>query len=142
MLFRNCAGGVVFYQDRVLLLENEKNEWVLPKGVVREGTPPRDVASERVRVEAGVDAEIISTAGGTSYEFYSLTRRQPVANEIVWFVMRAKTPKCTPNRQEGFADGGFFPVDKAIRMITYSQDKSLVRIAYDKYKELAPKTTL
>ena len=31
MIFRNCAGGVVFYANQVFLLKNEKNEWVLPK---------------------------------------------------------------------------------------------------------------
>ena len=34
MLYRNCAGGVVFFKDQVLLLKNDKGEWVLPKGYV------------------------------------------------------------------------------------------------------------
>ncbi|HHT62421.1 MAG TPA: NUDIX hydrolase, partial [Clostridia bacterium] len=37
MLFRQCAGGIVFFNDKVLLLQNEKNEWVFPKGVIRNG---------------------------------------------------------------------------------------------------------
>ena len=66
MLFRNCAGGVVFYANKVFILKNEKNEWVLPKGVIRNEDLSRDVALNRVRAEAGIDAEILSTAGGTS----------------------------------------------------------------------------
>ena len=37
MLRRNCAGGVVFFDDKVFILKNDKGEWVLPKGVIRKG---------------------------------------------------------------------------------------------------------
>lgn len=137
MLFRNCAGGVVFYGNSVLLLKNEKNEWVLPKGVIRGGMLAHEVAVARVKSEAGVDAEVVSTAGATSYEFYSLSRQKPVCNEITWFIMRANNDKFQIDKTEGFQDGGFFPVEEAIEIITYSQDKSLVRVAYDKYRQSA-----
>jgi hypothetical protein len=39
------------------------------------------------------------------------------------------------NENEGFKDGGFFPIDKALDLITYSQDKSLVRLSFKRYKE-------
>lgn len=136
MLFRHCAGGVVFWGDSVLLLENDKNEWVLPKGIIRGETSASDTAIERVRIEAGVEAQIVSTAGGTSYEYFSLTRKQPVANEVDWYIMRANSNKYRVNEEQGFQAGGFFPIEKAIRMTTYSQDKSLIRLAYDKFKKL------
>ena len=136
MLFRNCAGGVVFYANKVFILKNEKNEWVLPKGVIRNGDLSRDVALDRVKIEAGIDAEILSTAGGTSYEFYSVTRKQPVCNQITWYVMNAKTKDFEINMQLGFKEGGFYTVDKALEMITYSQDKSLVNLSYKKYKKM------
>lgn len=135
MLFRNCAGGVVFYGNKVLLLKNEKNEWVLPKGVIRSGMLAHEVAVSRVKHETGVDAEILCTAGATSYEFYSISRQKPVCNEITWYIMRAKNDKFSIVKEEGFQDGGFFPFDEAMKMITYSQDKSLVRVAYDKYRQ-------
>lgn len=62
MLVRNCSGGVVFYQDKVLLLMNEKHEWVFPKGVIRSGDFPDEIALRRVQQEAGVKAKIVSTA--------------------------------------------------------------------------------
>ena len=34
---RNCAGGVVFFDNKVYLLKNDKGEWVLPKGVIKTG---------------------------------------------------------------------------------------------------------
>ena len=48
MIVRNCAGGVVFCGGKVFLLKNDKDEWVLPKGVIRDRRSPREVALERV----------------------------------------------------------------------------------------------
>lgn len=136
MLFRTCAGGVVFCGDSVLLLLNEKNEWVLPKGLVKPGFLAQEVAVSRVKVEAGVQAEILGVAGQTSYEFYSITRQKPVCNEVTWFLMRASSDKAAPSKAEGFKDGKFFPMPEALRTVTYSQDRALIASAYERYQKL------
>lgn len=136
MLIRNCAGGVVFFENKVLILKNEKDEWVFPKGVIRNGDYPDEVAIERVRVEANIEAKIIGSSGRTNYEFYSVTRQRPVCNKIVWYIMQADDEKCTPNKEQDFIDGGFYPVDDALELITYSQDKSLLMISFQKYREV------
>jgi len=135
MLIRNCAGGVVFSDNKVLILKNEKGEWIFPKGVIRNGDFPDNVAINRVSVEAGVDAEIIGSSGRTNYEFYSVSRQRPVCNKIVWYVMKAKDSNCVPNKDQSFQDGGFYPVEEALNMITYSQDKSLLMLSFQKYRE-------
>lgn len=135
MLTRDCAGGVVFHGDSVFLLKNDKGEWVLPKGVIRNGYMAHEVALDRVKFEGGITADIISTAGETSYEFYSYSRQQPVCNRIDWFLMEANEKTYSINKSEGFLDGGFFSLDEALNRITYSQDKSLVRLSYKKYKD-------
>ena len=71
MLVRQCAGGVVFLGDKVFLLKNDKGEWVLPKGVIRNGKTASEVALSRVRYEGGVSAKIIHSVGETNYEFFS-----------------------------------------------------------------------
>lgn len=140
MLIRNCSGGIVFFEDKVLVLKNEKSEWVFPKGVIRNGDFPDHVALERVELEAGVHAKIIGAAGRTNYEFFSISRQRPVCNKIVWYVMQAADDTCAPNTSLNFSDGGFFPVEKALEMITYSQDKSLLMISFQKYHELIKET--
>ncbi|HQA49053.1 MAG TPA: NUDIX domain-containing protein, partial [Bacillota bacterium] len=105
MIFRNCAGGVVFNKDKVLILKNHKNEWVLPKGVIRNGSISVETAKSRVKTEAGVEAEVISPAGETSYEFYSISRQKPVCNRITWFIMNAEDDRTSINKDEGFVHG-------------------------------------
>ena len=136
MLVRNCSGGIVFHEDSVLLLSNEKHEWCFPKGVIRSVEKPEDVALERVATEAGIHAAILSPAGRTNYEFYSITRQRPVCNKIVWYVMKALDTDVVPNSSQNFSSGAFFPVKDALDMVTYSQDKSLLMLAFQRYKEL------
>lgn len=135
MIIRNCAGGVVFKDDKVLILKNDKNEWILPKGKIREENLPPETAIDRVEHEAGVNARIVSSAGETAYEFYSITRNQSVCNKITWYIMESEGEEFNVNEEEGFSEGGFFPVEEAINMITYSQDKSLVSLSYKRYIE-------
>ncbi|SCG83577.1 NUDIX hydrolase [Proteiniborus sp. DW1] len=142
MIFRSCAGGVVFHDEKVFIMQNEKNEWVLPKGKIRDGFLASETAMERVKEEAGLDVEIISTAGETSYEFYSFSRQQPVCNEITWFIMEAKDTNYVVNKDCGILEAGFYNVDEAIDMITYSQDKSLVSLSYRKFLKLKEKEAI
>ncbi len=139
MIIRNCAGGIVFYGEKVFLLKNEKSEWVLPKGVFRNGELPSEVALKRVMKEGGIIAEIVSTAGDTSYEFYSISRRKPVCNRITWFIMSTNSERFNILETEKFNDGGFFYIEHAIQLITYSQEKALLNLSYKKYKELSQK---
>ena len=145
MIIRNCAGGVVFKDDKVLILKNEKNEWVLPKGKIQNNSIPPETAVERVQYEAGVDGRIVSSAGETAYEFFSITRNTAVSNKIIWFIMESENEEFNINKEEGFSEGGFYPIEEAIELVTYSQDKSLVSLSYKRfldYKEYKSKLTL
>lgn len=142
MIFRSCAGGVVFRDEKVFIMQNEKSEWVLPKGKIRNGFLASETAMERVKEEAGLDVEIISTAGETSYEFYSFSRQQPVCNEITWFIMESKDTNHIVNKDYGILEAGFYNIDEAIDMITYSQDKSLVSLSYRKFLKLKEKEAI
>jgi len=136
MILRNCAGGVVFWGDKVLLIKNDKGVWSLPKGVNKSGDALDELALTRVKEEAGVEAKIIGSAGETSYEFFSSSRQRPVCNMITWFIMKAETGDFNINKDQGFTDGGFFLMDEAVELVTHNQEKSLVRISYDRVKEL------
>ena len=137
MLVRNCAGGVVFSGEKVFLLKNEKGEWVLPKGILRNGDLTNEIAIKRVKEETGLSAEIVSPVGRTNYEFFSVTRQKPVCNKITWYIMKSLNDNYEVNKEEKFIDGGFFQIDDAIGKITYSQDKSLLNLSFKKFKELA-----
>ena len=137
MIVRNCAGGIVFCGDKVLLVCNDKQEWGFPKGAVKTSSDLSlsEFAKNRVRVETNVDARVIAPCGKTNYEFYSISRRKPVHNNISWFVMETKSEACEAFPDSGTVDCRFVGVSGALDEITYSQDKSLLMMAYQKYRE-------
>lgn len=135
MIVRNCAGGVVFFGDSVFLLKNDKDEWVMPKGVLRDRRPLSEVALERVEDEAGLKAEIVCEAGSTVYEFYSRTRRQPVCNRITWYLMKTESQRYRIAFEQGFTDGDWFPIDRALEIVTYTQDRELLAAAFSRLTE-------
>jgi ADP-ribose pyrophosphatase YjhB (NUDIX family) len=134
MIVRHCAGGVVFYANKVLLLKNDRDEWTLPKGKILSGTLSNESAVQRVKLETGVNADTLEVAGDTMYEFFSRSRQQTVTNAITWYVMEAQDMDYT--LRDDFKDGGFFKVKEAINMLTHSKEKSLVEISYRKFKEI------
>ncbi|MHB1420548.1 MAG: NUDIX hydrolase [Bacillota bacterium] len=137
MLIRQFAGGVVFYRDQVFVLQNDRGEWVLPKGSIKGTSCASEMALKSIEA-AGVIARIVAPAGETSYEFNSFSRQRPVCNRTIWFTMEADIPD-EANGIPGAASGGFFPVNEALERITYSQDRSLVRVSYQKLKSSVEK---
>ena len=139
MLFRKCAGGIVFRDDHVFLLQDDRREWSLPKAIVRQDAHPSEVALERVKEETGMHASIVEPAGETSYEFHSVSRQSPICNQITWFLMQAENTNVHVAQKEGFQKGGFFPVDEALQRITQGQDRALLRVSYRKLRGLTEK---
>lgn len=137
MIVRNCSGGIVFAGDKVLIVCNDKQEWGFPKGVVKTDSSLSlsDFARDRVKLETGVEAKVLAPCGKTNYEFYSISRRKPVHNNIAWFVMTAQEEKCEASPDTGTISCKFTGIANALDEITYSQDKSLLMMAYQKYRE-------
>ena len=137
MIVRNCAGGIVFTGDKVLLVANDKEEWGFPKGSVKTDSDLSlsEFAKTRVKIETSVDAKVIAPCGKTNYEYYSISRRKPVHNNISWFVMKADSEECKADPESGTVTCKFVGVAVALNEITSSQDKSLLMMAYQKYRE-------
>lgn len=123
---RNCAGGVVFVGDEVFLLKNDRGEWIMPKGVIRDRGDAREVALCRVESEAGIRAEIVASVGRTRYDFFSRSRNRDVSNRIEWFAMRAADRRYRIAFEQGFLDGDFYPFEIAVRLLTHEQDREIL----------------
>ena len=132
---RSCAGGVVFSGDNVFLLMSDRGQWVMPKGVIRNRNRSNDVALWRVEDEAGIHAEIIGIAGNTRYDFFSESRGKEVSNRIQWFTMVAVDPNFRVSYDQGFLNGGYFPVERAMELLSFEADREILQNACDIYKK-------
>ena len=133
---RSCAGGVVFRNDQVFLLMSDRGEWIMPKGVIRNHNPSNDVALWRVEDEAGIHARIIGIAGNTRYDFFSESRGKDISNRIQWFAMIADDSSFHISFDQGFLNGGYYPIAKAREMLTHECDKGILDQAYQIYHDI------
>lgn len=136
MLIRNCAGGLVFQDDRVLLTRDEKGIWGFPKGIVKSGEPPSEAALKKVRNATGIKAQIVSPLGHTNYDVFSVTKKEPMCDKTTWYIMRS-LDRSQKKHDDSVTCGGFFNVDEALEIIKQSQDRALLRFFHSKYKNLA-----
>jgi len=132
---RSCAGGVVFSGEDVFLLMSDRGEWVMPKGVIRNYNRSNEVALWRVEDEAGIHAEIIGIAGNTRYDFFSESRGREVSNRIQWFAMVAPDHEYRISFDQGFLNGGYFTVERALELLTYESDRDILRSACQIYRK-------
>ncbi|EQK44793.1 NUDIX domain protein [[Clostridium] bifermentans ATCC 638] len=135
MILRRCAGGIVFYANKVLIVKNDKGEWTIPKGKISENDIASEVAPQKVKDEVEVEAKVLDMAGDTMYEFYSKTRHQKVCNAIMWYIMESDNTEYNIN-DEDITEAGFFKVKDALDMLAHNKEKSLVEISYRKFKDL------
>lgn len=133
-VIRSCAGGVVFSGNDVFLLMSDRGEWVMPKGVIRNRNRSNDVALWRVEDEAGIHAEIIGIAGNTRYDFFSESRGKEVSNRIQWFTMVAPDHSFRISYDQGFLNGGYFSIERALELLSFDGDKEIIRSAYQIYQ--------
>ena len=137
---RSCAGGVVFCDEQVFLLMSDRGEWVMPKGVIRNRNHSNDVALWRVEDEAGIHARIIGIAGNTRYDFFSESRGKDVSNRIQWFAMIADDDSYHISYDQGFLNGGYYPVQEARAMLSHDCDREILDTAYQIYTECKAQT--
>ncbi|HOJ11879.1 MAG TPA: NUDIX domain-containing protein [Clostridiales bacterium] len=128
MLVKNCAGALVFWDEKVFLLKSERGEWVFPKTAIRMDELPGEAALRAVGENAGIAAEIISTAGHASFEISSETHHKPIYNKIIWYVMISQDQEYLINEEKGFTDGGYFSTKEAMGLLTHNHNKAMLNL--------------
>ncbi|NJP41275.1 NUDIX hydrolase [Oscillospiraceae bacterium HV4-5-C5C] len=116
-------------------MENEKHEWILPQTRIPRNHDPEQTILEFIESRLGLNTSILGLAGNSNYEFYSITRMRPVRNEITWYAMTCATAQLTPKLDASLLSAGFASMEQALKQITYSQDKSVLMLAYQRYRE-------
>lgn len=133
------CGGIVVYRGKILVLyKNIKNKyqgWVLPKGTVEEGETFESTALREVKEETGVQAEIIKYIGSTKYTF-RIYNGDIVEKEVIWYLMRSNSYYSKPQQEEYFYDSGYYKFIEAKHLLKFTNEKSVLEIAYDEYLKL------
>lgn len=134
MLFKNCAGSIVFNDEKVFLIKNDKDEWSLPRAEVKGYQLTNEDVIKGINEKTGLNVSFAANEGKTNYEFHN-SDHSPVCNRVTWYIMKSTSDKYKLKDSHQITDGGFFTIDEAFNMITHNNDKSIVNLAFNVLKE-------
>lgn len=126
MIEEVSSGGVVIFGNTILLLKKFNGDWVLPKGRIEKNETIKDAALREVLEESGVKAEIVRYIGMVHYKYKNLKEDEMVYKTVHWYLMKANSMDCTPQKKEGFIDAMFVHIDKAKDLVRYQDEKDMI----------------
>lgn len=128
MRYETSAGGVVAFGNAILLLKKYNGDWVLPKGKVEPNETIRDTGIREVAEESGVKAEVVRYLGAIHYVYQaSWARNESIYKTVHWFLMRSRTMRCFPQRNEGFVEARFIHMDRVLDMMKYPDERRMIQ---------------
>jgi 8-oxo-dGTP pyrophosphatase MutT (NUDIX family) len=129
------AGGVVFRgdaADREVLLCGRSVDglWCLPKGTPERGESMEQTALREVREETGIEVEAEGVVGDIRYWFSRPQEGVRYYKTVRHFLFRPIGGDLSLHDHE-FDDVRWFPVQDALRLMTYRNEGRILRQALD-----------
>lgn len=132
------AGGVVWRRNKkgeieILLLQDIKGRWSIPKGHIEEGETARQTAEREIREETSLkEMKIMDWLGKTSFRY----RRQ---NSLVLMTTQIYMVEALGNtddiqKEDIYQSLEWLPATKAIDLIEYDDISKLILIALKKIR--------
>ena len=136
------AGGVVFRPSgetvEVALISVKGGKvWGLPKGLEEEGESLARTAHREVKEETGLDGRILKKIDHIEY-FFSFKEDRAVKRffKIVYFFLMEYTGGDVVNHDREVEECRWFPIDEAIKLMKYEDEKGILRKSKKMLKEL------
>jgi ADP-ribose pyrophosphatase YjhB (NUDIX family) len=134
------AGGVVFRRNQtsgdieILLIQDIKDRWTIPKGHVEEGETAKETAVREIGEETGLlDVDVMSWLGKIHFRY----RRQQSLVLMTTQIYLVHAKGNTDNlKKEDIMNGiGWFNVHEALDMIEYEDIGKLILLAMKRIRD-------
>ncbi len=130
---RQISSGGVVYRRRdnnteiALIAVKEGKVWCLPKGLVEKGENIARTAHREVKEETGLDGKIIKLIDNIHY-FYISKEEEEIKRifKIVYFFLMEYTGGDVEGHDTEVHDCKWFPMDDAIEMAEYKDEKGIL----------------
>jgi len=125
------SGGVIFNRNFVLILKRDRT-WVFPKGKVKENENLIDTAKREIFEETGIKVlEPEDYIGKSEYKF---KKGNEIYHKVVHYYL-FKTDSFNVKIEDSFIGYGWFYFDEALKILTFKNDKKILKSAIKKLRE-------
>ncbi|MGI5853258.1 MAG: NUDIX hydrolase [Bacillota bacterium] len=123
-----CAGGAVFYKNKLLAIRRKNGVWLMPKGHQDPGETLAETAIREVREETGLEVNLIEPLGRTYHEYVDDTGHLH-QKEVLWYLMDA-LPDQTIVLEEGMFTGYQLIGPTELDLFSFANDRVIARDAF------------
>ena len=134
------AGGIVFrYKGQttkveILLIQDAKNRWTIPKGHIEEGESARDTAEREIREETGLQTmKVMDWLGKINFQYRRQESLVLMTTEIFLVKAMGQTDKLKP---EDWMNGiKWFSAAEALDKIEYEDIGKIILLGLNKIRK-------
>ena len=133
------AGGIVFRRNKqnqleILLIQDAKNRWTIPKGHIEEGESAKECAQREIGEETGLmDVKVLNWLGKINFRYRRQQSLVLMTTEIFLVKAQGDTNKIVP---EDWMNGiKWFSTAEALDKIEYEDIGKIILLALKKIRD-------
>jgi ADP-ribose pyrophosphatase YjhB (NUDIX family) len=133
------AGGVVFRRSdskkvEILLIQDSKGRWTIPKGHIEEGETPRAAAEREIKEETGLQKmKVGAWLGKINFRYRRGNSLVLMTTEI--YLVEALGKTHSVRKEKWMNNIAWFPANEALEKIEYEDIGKLILLSLKKIRE-------